>query len=288
MIRWPHLTLLLALAACQDPADDRCTIQRDGAQRQITAVSGDCHGQDFSGQDLSSADLSGLRGGDITCPDGTNSNDNGGSCDGHLRPADLDQTPDDLTPDLEPAPDLTPDAPNDLDQNPDAPDATQPDSDPPDLACDLTCPQPPDVCDGDTALRYTGPGALTDDCACDFTAQTQRTDCAPLGLSCLQAQCGPARQDAGFVRVQPASFIMGSTDDDPDHHTNEALVSTSLTRPFWLKTTEITVAELDALGLLQERHRSCGPNCPAIELRWDVRHPLRQRALPRRRPPSLL
>jgi uncharacterized protein YjbI with pentapeptide repeats len=57
--------------------------------RSANLINADLSGADLSGADLSGADLSGasLFGviwSNTTCPDSTNSDDNGGTCEGHL------------------------------------------------------------------------------------------------------------------------------------------------------------------------------------------------------------
>lgn len=117
---------LLGLCACEAEERSTCLIERRGAGGEVSRVSGECAGKDFSGVDLSGADVSGVDWAGVTCPDGSASADHGGTCAGHLRPAP-DAGPDAMEPELPPEDlgdgiDLVHDAPPDIDPV-DTPDA---------------------------------------------------------------------------------------------------------------------------------------------------------------------
>lgn len=119
-MRYQHTILisLLFLAAC--PTEDTTRCQKQVRNNKTTKLSGNCSERSFEGQDLSDADVSGATWGNTICPDDTNSDDNGGTCIGHLIPLPPE---DDLPRDLEEYdhPDDT-DLPQDDAQDPDAPD----------------------------------------------------------------------------------------------------------------------------------------------------------------------
>lgn len=117
--------LSLSLWGCQGGGEGTCLIERRGTPSVVVRISGSCQGADFSGLDLSQADVEALDWTGVTCPDGSSSAQNGGTCLGHLDPeatpaldmgapdgaSDLDQPDQDEIDqgpgvDMAPAPDL--------------------------------------------------------------------------------------------------------------------------------------------------------------------------------------
>ena len=55
---------------------------------------------------------------------------------------------------------------------------------------DVTCDAPPPVCDGSTAVRYSGPGRCVPATGeCDYSGVTTRADCFALGQACEDGRC---------------------------------------------------------------------------------------------------
>lgn len=76
-----------------------------------------------------------------------------------------------------------------------------------------------------------------------------------------------------FVTVAPGTFAIGSRSIDPDKDEFKDLfnVNVTLTRPFAIKTTEVTQAEwYFVLGSLTPSYdKTCGLDCPATAVSWS-------------------
>ena len=164
-----------------------------------------------------------------------------------------------------------------------------------DLAMDLGC-TPGDL------LGANGAGAWT--CATDETLDEAAVDAHLAGRYAnaasvhsmqaeLQASAGPhadlatrlaerqARvaelvrrlaalsRPAGYVRLPAGTFVMGSPPDEPGRDPGEVQHTVTITRPFWLKTTEVTQAQWQALmGNNPSLFAACGADCPAETVTW--------------------
>jgi formylglycine-generating enzyme required for sulfatase activity len=72
-----------------------------------------------------------------------------------------------------------------------------------------------------------------------------------------------------WISVEPGVFMMGSPPDDPCRHENENFREVTLTRRFYLMSTEVTVRDYRAmLGVEKDAFPSCGDRCPAALLNW--------------------
>jgi formylglycine-generating enzyme required for sulfatase activity len=75
---------------------------------------------------------------------------------------------------------------------------------------------------------------------------------------------------AGFVRIAPGSFLMGSPSDESERHDDETQHNVTLTRPFWLGVHEVTHAEWEAMsGDSPARFSACGGTCPVENVTWE-------------------
>lgn len=274
--------LLVALLCwgCTPTEESTCQIDRSGPGGAVRSVSGDCGGQDFSGTDLSGADVSGVRWGDATCPDGTSSDEHGGTCEGHLDPQqdrpdlmeDQAEPPEDLPQEEDlPQGDLPPDQGSPPDVNPDL-DELEDLEEPEDLeevdACSLSCEPRPARCEGSVRVYDDGAGTAGPDCTCDFSQVQRRQECLGQGLWCVQGQCGLPRGLEGFVRIEPGSFTMGSSPNDPLHVANEGQVEVTLTQAFFFQQTEVTRGQYEAVMGDVAPGEDCGPRCPVSRLEW--------------------
>ena len=75
---------------------------------------------------------------------------------------------------------------------------------------------------------------------------------------------------AGYVRIEPGTFTMGSPESEDGHSSDESQHDVTITRPFCMKATEVTQGEWQAeMGDNPSYFSSCGPNCPVERVSWD-------------------
>jgi len=74
----------------------------------------------------------------------------------------------------------------------------------------------------------------------------------------------------GFVRLEPGSFQMGSPADEPGRSAEtEVAHEVTLTRPFLVKSTEVTQAQWKAvMGSNASYFTECGEECPVEYVNW--------------------
>lgn len=96
-----------------------------------------------------------------------------------------------------------------------------------------------------------------------------------LFLWLLRPSAGPAaetyrnRLGMEFVRLPVGTFMMGSPPEEPHHHPNETLHRVTLTRPFYLQTTEVTLAQWRAvMGRRFFFRRKGRGDMPVIKVSW--------------------
>jgi len=76
--------------------------------------------------------------------------------------------------------------------------------------------------------------------------------------------------DMTFVLIQPGTFDMGSPKDETDRETDEVQHSVTLTRSFYLQTTEVTQGQWKAvMGSNPSNFSSCGDDCPVELVSWE-------------------
>ncbi len=74
---------------------------------------------------------------------------------------------------------------------------------------------------------------------------------------------------AGYVEIPAGVFMMGSTPTEEGRNSDETQHEVRITRPFWLKTTEVTQGEWEAvMGSNPSRFKACGSNCPVEKVSW--------------------
>jgi formylglycine-generating enzyme required for sulfatase activity len=75
---------------------------------------------------------------------------------------------------------------------------------------------------------------------------------------------------AGSYRsIRPDTFMRGSPTDEPGRDSGENQHIVTLTRGFWLKETEVTQGEWQAvMGNNPSLFTSCGTNCPVERVSW--------------------
>ncbi len=118
------------------------------------------------------------------------------------------------------------------------------------------------------------PGS-TSECLClDGTDGVQLCDDDGVYGSC---QCFGAATDAAgpglpsvFVRIEPGTFTMGSPEGEEGRHDNETQHEVTITRAFWLQSTEVTQGQWRAvMGTSPSYFSSCGDDCPVETVSWE-------------------
>lgn len=85
-----------------------------------------------------------------------------------------------------------------------------------------------------------------------------------------------------FVRIPPGTFMIGSPPKEPGHTFNEKQHQVTLTKEFYMQTTELTQGQWkELMGNNPSRFKKCGDDCPVENVSWnDVQnfiHRLNQR-----------
>lgn len=74
-----------------------------------------------------------------------------------------------------------------------------------------------------------------------------------------------------FVAIPPGSFMMGSPANEPRRDVDERQHRVTLTRGFYLQTTEVTQRQWKAvMGENPAGFVQCGEDCPVDSLSWDM------------------
>ncbi|MBM4346399.1 MAG: protein kinase, partial [Deltaproteobacteria bacterium] len=73
----------------------------------------------------------------------------------------------------------------------------------------------------------------------------------------------------GYVRISPGAFVMGSPEGEEGRESDETQHKVTITRGFWLKATEVTQGEWQAvMGGNPSQFEACGANCPVERVNW--------------------
>ncbi len=89
-----------------------------------------------------------------------------------------------------------------------------------------------------------------------------------LALDAKDASGGPLCP-AGWACIPAGSFTMGSPVGEPGREHDETAHAVTITRPFWLKTTEVTQGQWRALmGDNPSDQDQCGDSCPVENVNW--------------------
>jgi formylglycine-generating enzyme required for sulfatase activity len=84
------------------------------------------------------------------------------------------------------------------------------------------------------------------------------------------AGCGPGEPLADFAFIGPGTFEMGSPEAEPGRSDDETQHKVTLTRPFWLQTTEVTQGQWRAvMGSNPSHFAQCGADCPVDQVTWE-------------------
>ena len=73
-----------------------------------------------------------------------------------------------------------------------------------------------------------------------------------------------------FVQIPAGTFVMGSPSSEPGRDGDETQHRVTLTKPFYLQTTEVTQGQWKAvMGNNPSYFSNCGDNCPVEQVSWN-------------------
>ncbi|KPA16234.1 serine/threonine protein kinase, partial [Candidatus Magnetomorum sp. HK-1] len=73
-----------------------------------------------------------------------------------------------------------------------------------------------------------------------------------------------------FVYIEPGTFMMGSPPDEPGRNDNETQHQVTLTKGYYLQTTEVTQGQWKAvMGNNPSYFSNCGDDCPVEKVSWN-------------------
>lgn len=73
-----------------------------------------------------------------------------------------------------------------------------------------------------------------------------------------------------FRLIPAGTFVMGSPDNEPGRDEDETQHTVTISRPFFMQTTEVTQGQWEAVMGSNESHFSaCGSNCPVERVSWE-------------------
>jgi formylglycine-generating enzyme required for sulfatase activity len=81
----------------------------------------------------------------------------------------------------------------------------------------------------------------------------------------------PSICTAGYVRIEPGTFVMGSPTGEEGRGNDESQHSVTITRAYCMKATEVTQGEWQAVmrSNPSQDAAGCGMNCPVEQVSWD-------------------
>jgi formylglycine-generating enzyme required for sulfatase activity len=97
------------------------------------------------------------------------------------------------------------------------------------------------------------------------------TGCAPAdaGVSDTGVSDGGVTGPVGYKLIPAGTFTMGSPLTEPDRVPDEVQHTVTITRDYWLKETEVTQGEWQALmGNNPSYFPGCGADCPVEQVSW--------------------
>jgi formylglycine-generating enzyme required for sulfatase activity len=139
---------------------------------------------------------------------------------------------------------------------------------------DSDCPQDPEplVCINHQCIERPIPECAGRVCGPDPVCGESCGSCANNMVCDLDGKCSAPSQNCsnGWCLIPAGSFKMGSSDNEPDRFDNEGPVRfVTITRPFYMKQTEVTQGEWQAVMTDNPSHNStCGNNCPVEQVSW--------------------
>jgi formylglycine-generating enzyme required for sulfatase activity len=100
-----------------------------------------------------------------------------------------------------------------------------------------------------------------------LVSETPKDSVAPSSGAHLNANKGCP---AGYVRIEPGTFTMGSPTSELGREGDETQHSVTITRAYCMKATEVTQGEWQSVtGRNPSKFTDCGLNCPVEQVSWD-------------------
>jgi len=73
-----------------------------------------------------------------------------------------------------------------------------------------------------------------------------------------------------FMRIPAGTFMMGSPEDEPGRQNDETLHQVTITKDFFMQTTEVTQGQWkQVMGSNPSYFSNCGENCPVERVSWN-------------------
>jgi formylglycine-generating enzyme required for sulfatase activity len=84
-------------------------------------------------------------------------------------------------------------------------------------------------------------------------------------------KCNPTNSiGMSFVYIEPGTFMMGSPSDEPGRRSNETQHQVTLTKGYFMQTTEVTQGQWkEIMESNPSNISSCGDNCPVENVSWN-------------------
>jgi formylglycine-generating enzyme required for sulfatase activity len=89
------------------------------------------------------------------------------------------------------------------------------------------------------------------------------------GVACVEGVCAERAVRQGFVLIEPGTFTMGSPTSEEGRESDEVSHQVTLTRGFYLQTTEVTQEQwLSVMNHNPSHFTRCGRECPVERVSW--------------------
>lgn len=123
-------------------------------------------------------------------------------------------------------------------------------------------------CGACAALPSETCNGVDDDC--DGVTDNASANLCAADRTCVRGGCVVAPSaPSGYVRIEPGVFTMGSPTDELGRVAEEVQRRITLTRAFWMKTTEVTQGEWQSvMGNNPSLFPNCGADCPVEIVSW--------------------
>jgi len=103
----------------------------------------------------------------------------------------------------------------------------------------------------------------------EVRADLSRVQAAPAAPAAGPSSGATGGCPAGYVRIAPGTFTMGSPNSEEGHDDDETQHRVTITRAYCMKATEVTQGEWQAvMGSNPSYFKDCGANCPVEQVSW--------------------
>ena len=104
----------------------------------------------------------------------------------------------------------------------------------------------------------------------EVIANLSRVQVSPAAPAAGESSGATGGCPAGYVRIAPGTFTMGSPMGEEGHDDDETQHRVTITRGYCMKATEVTQGEWQAvMGSNPSKFTNCGANCPVEQVSWD-------------------